>query len=230
MAANQRRECDQRLSEMTDFCRRVVNGIVDDAEFESVSEDPTAPDNAVAILGARLADSTFDDMLQLQSHLSDWNQDQVRDWTKLVKFLAQHYLLPQNVDVLALISAVESNGFGVFTAKNQLCGRGVFLLQFTHSAVYPLASFFNHACDSNCESIRDGTGMEIIAKVDIQSGDEVTISYIDTNLPVSARQQELSSNYYFRCACSRCQREQLVPTKLSFVNKSRPVYRKKPGR
>jgi hypothetical protein len=222
----------------------VVNGIVDDAEFESVSEDPTAPDNAVDILGARLAgvdiqtrstpgdvaDSTFDDMLQLQSHLSDWNQDQVRDWTKLVKFLAQHYLLPQNVDVLALISAVESNGFGVFTAKNQLCGRGVFLLQFTHSAVYPLASFFNHACDSNCESIRDGTGMEIIAKVDIQSGDEVTISYIDTNLPVSARQQELSSNYYFRCACSRCQREQLVPTKLSFVNKSRPVYRKKPGR
>lgn len=41
----------------------------------------------------------------------------------------------------------------------------------------------------------------------VQKGDPLTISYIDTSLPVAARRQRLRDDYYFDCECDRCLRE-----------------------
>ncbi len=38
---------------------------------------------------------------------------------------------------------------------------------------------------------------------DLQEGAELTISYIDINLPVSARRRELQRNFFFLCRCFR---------------------------
>ena len=38
---------------------------------------------------------------------------------------------------------------------------------------------------------------------DLQEGAELTISYIDINLPVSARRRELQHNFFFLCRCFR---------------------------
>ena len=53
----------------------------------------------------------------------------------------------------------------------------------------------------------------MIAKHKIHRGDEITISYIDTNLPVVTRQDLLLRAYYFRCQCDRCSRELSKGTK-----------------
>ena len=37
----------------------------------------------------------------------------------------------------------------------------------------------------------------------MQAGEHLTISYIDLNLPVSARREELRRGFYFECHCSR---------------------------
>ena len=41
----------------------------------------------------------------------------------------------------------------------------------------------------------------------IELGEELSISYIDTNAPVKTRRQNLSQNYFFDCVCSRCTSE-----------------------
>ena len=37
----------------------------------------------------------------------------------------------------------------------------------------------------------------------VQEGAELTISYIDINLPLSARRHELQRNFFFLCTCPR---------------------------
>ena len=43
---------------------------------------------------------------------------------------------------------------------------------------------------------------------DIQSGDEVTIAYIDTKQTLQARRKQLQTTYFFHCQCTRCVREE----------------------
>lgn len=61
--------------------------------------------------------------------------------------------------------------------------------------IYPFASMFNHSCDSNCEAIRDGRDLIIKTKRPINCNEELTISYIDTDRPVSARRDHLFRDY-----------------------------------
>ncbi|KAG0171336.1 SET and MYND domain-containing protein 3 [Apophysomyces sp. BC1034] len=49
--------------------------------------------------------------------------------------------------------------------------------------------------------------MQIKSIRDIQPGEALTISYIDASLPVAARRQQLLSEYYFECQCTRCLEE-----------------------
>ncbi|KAI8876288.1 hypothetical protein K501DRAFT_288966 [Backusella circina FSU 941] len=49
--------------------------------------------------------------------------------------------------------------------------------------------------------------MMIRALRDIQSGSALTISYIDSALPVASRRQRLLEDYYFNCFCDRCKIE-----------------------
>lgn len=47
-----------------------------------------------------------------------------------------------------------------------------------------------------------------VAARDIDTGEQLSISYIDASLNVEARQQKLEWGYGFRCSCAACDEEQ----------------------
>ncbi|XP_030544282.1 histone-lysine N-methyltransferase ATXR2 isoform X2 [Rhodamnia argentea] len=78
------------------------------------------------------------------------------------------------------------------------------------TAFFPLQSCMNHSCHPNAKAFkrekdRDGQAT-IVALKPIPKGEEVTISYIDEDLPVEGR-QVLLADYGFTCKCSKCQQE-----------------------
>ncbi|XP_021283824.1 histone-lysine N-methyltransferase ATXR2 [Herrania umbratica] len=79
------------------------------------------------------------------------------------------------------------------------------------TAFFPLQSCMNHSCCPNAKAFkreedRDGQAT-IIALRPICKGEEVTISYIDEDLPFEERQAVLA-DYGFRCRCTRCLEEE----------------------
>lgn len=165
------------------------------------SEDPV--DECLAdVVSPRTYTSNFQELAQLQSHLVDWTPRDHDDWRKTIqladKYLADAQLSLGQLSSASFISLVESNAFGVYTERGLMAGR----------AIYPRASLLNHSCESNAEAVRDGRTMRIIAKRDIANGEEITISYVDTNAPLSARVDQLQRAYFFRCQCQRCEREE----------------------
>ncbi|KAK9284278.1 hypothetical protein L1049_023448 [Liquidambar formosana] len=78
------------------------------------------------------------------------------------------------------------------------------------TAFFPLQSCMNHSCCPNAKAFkreedRDGQAT-IIALRPICKGEEVTISYIDEDLPFEER-QALLADYGFRCRCPKCSEE-----------------------
>lgn len=53
--------------------------------------------------------------------------------------------------------------------------------------LFPTASYFNHSCDSNVRVVQTGTLLTFTARRDISQGEELCISYIDTNIPMKVR-------------------------------------------
>ncbi|XP_058220269.1 histone-lysine N-methyltransferase ATXR2 isoform X1 [Rhododendron vialii] len=79
------------------------------------------------------------------------------------------------------------------------------------TAFFPLQSCMNHSCHPNArafkrEEDRDGQAT-IVALRSISKGEEVTISYIDEDLPCEERQAMLA-DYGFRCRCQKCLEEE----------------------
>ncbi|KAK6134892.1 hypothetical protein DH2020_031376 [Rehmannia glutinosa] len=78
------------------------------------------------------------------------------------------------------------------------------------TAFFPLQSCMNHSCIPNAKAFkreedRDGQAT-IVALRPILKDEEITISYIDEDLPYEER-QELLADYGFRCKCPRCTEE-----------------------
>lgn len=71
---------------------------------------------------------------------------------------------------------------------------------------YPTIAKINHSCEPNTEwQFVDGTPrIDLVALRDIQEGGELTISYIDQDLPIEERQAILRERYGFECRCSKC--------------------------
>lgn len=79
------------------------------------------------------------------------------------------------------------------------------------TAFFPLQSCMNHSCEPNAKAFKREEDLDgqatIIALQPIQKGEEITISYIDEDLPVEERQASLA-DYGFRCRCPRCLEEE----------------------
>ncbi|PIA58505.1 hypothetical protein AQUCO_00500445v1 [Aquilegia coerulea] len=78
------------------------------------------------------------------------------------------------------------------------------------SAFFPLQSCMNHSCHPNAKAFkreedRDGQAT-IIAVRSIGKEEEITISYIDEDLPFKER-QALLADYGFKCSCCKCLEE-----------------------
>lgn len=90
-----------------------------------------------------------------------------------------------------------------------------------HSALYHTGSFFNHSCqpnvrwtvvstDHDSNSSRSQADicypiMSFVLTRDVQQGEELFISYTDTEQPGEVRRKHLQWGYGFECDCKRCQ-------------------------
>lgn len=76
------------------------------------------------------------------------------------------------------------------------------------TAFYALQSCINHSCQPNAHAMRSEQDLNcsavIVAKEPIAAGQEITISYIDEELPYAERQVALQ-DYGFVCKCVLCQ-------------------------
>ena len=121
---------------------------------------------------------------------------------------------PTDDELHALVSRVDSNCFGIYRsgageaggggrARVDALGRDVDLLG---RGVYLAAALFNHSCAPNCCVSAGALRLEVQLLDDESAapGDELTISYIDTQLPRAARQRLLATHYHFDCGCERC--------------------------
>ncbi|XP_043688189.1 histone-lysine N-methyltransferase ATXR2 isoform X1 [Telopea speciosissima] len=79
------------------------------------------------------------------------------------------------------------------------------------TAFFPIQSCMNHSCCPNAKAFKreedkDGQAT-IISLRPISRGEEITISYIDEDLPFEER-QVLLADYGFRCRCPKCIEDQ----------------------
>jgi hypothetical protein len=92
-------------------------------------------------------------------------------------------------------------------------------------ALYPLATFFNHSCRPNLykassPGIRGAA--RFMALREISVGDELTIGYCGLRDTLAERQEFLLQNYFFVCACFRCEAEKKAESSaLPFVFRDR---------
>lgn len=77
------------------------------------------------------------------------------------------------------------------------------------TAVYLLASLFNHSCGPNVDVTypMNNSTAHFVAARDIAAGEQLCISYIDASMSVKARQQQLEWGYGFCCSCETCKEE-----------------------
>uniref|UniRef100_A0A8C0EWP2 [histone H3]-lysine(4) N-trimethyltransferase n=1 Tax=Bubo bubo TaxID=30461 RepID=A0A8C0EWP2_BUBBB len=81
--------------------------------------------------------------------------------------------------------------------------------------LYPSMSLLNHSCDPNCVIVFEGYQLLLRSVREIQIGEELTISYIESLMPTSERQKQLMRQYCFECDCLLCQNQEKDAEKLA---------------
>eukprot|EP00884_Botryococcus_braunii_P001973 jgi/Botrbrau1/11777/Bobra.0195s0101.1 len=121
-------------------------------------------------------------------------------WNSL---LARIHINSFRVDAVFPVNADKSSSLQAAAAAAVLGDAGD---AKSGTAVYLLASFFNHSCTPNLACTFPGNnGVAVFtAARDIQQGEELTITYINNELPVGLRQEQLWWAYGFRCSCPLC--------------------------
>eukprot|EP00026_Physarum_polycephalum_P006391 Phypoly_transcript_06433.p1 GENE.Phypoly_transcript_06433~~Phypoly_transcript_06433.p1 ORF type:complete len:455 (+),score=67.98 Phypoly_transcript_06433:59-1366(+) len=80
--------------------------------------------------------------------------------------------------------------------------------KFDGLGVFPTSAMSNHSCDPNC-IVKYGSDNSLlfVSKRKILKGEELTHSYIDDDLNLSARRKNLRE-YGFWCDCPKCEKEE----------------------
>lgn len=151
-----------------------------------------------------LPDSEWQAFLDLQSHFEDFrssrmeNEDGLTTWhtIELMSQAASSYSgskepiwLTQTLTARILINT------HTLTTSN-LDPLGLYLL--------PHSALLNHSCAPNAAIMFSGSALTLRSLAAIPARSELSISYIDSTNPTSARQSELRSRYFFNCTCSAC--------------------------
>ena len=103
------------------------------------------------------------------------------------------------------------------------------------AAVFPLASGLNHSCSPNCEiAYVDDNAVIVVTTRAVTLGEEMTISYVDTQGTDDERREELSEVYGFECGCERCGVRDTKPagkaTPAKAAKKATPVKKATPSK
>ncbi|XP_023328860.1 SET and MYND domain-containing protein 4, partial [Eurytemora carolleeae] len=117
---------------------------------------------------------------------------------------------------------IKFNQHGVYQAENVEAGKNPSLFD-VGTSVYPTLLLFNHSCCPNTFRINDGKKILVIAKHEINPGDEVTDCYgiHHLSMPRDERQLKLSRSFKFTCTCKACSEDwPLFPTLDSNLTQS----------
>ena len=143
-------------------------------------------------------------LLDLQSHVDDFQSSQVKNrdgfttWhtIELVGQAASSYSGSREPMSLihTLVARILVNAHTLTTPT--LDPIGLYLSH--HSAL------LNHSCTPNTAIIFSGSKLTLRSLAAITANSELSISYIDTTNPTSARRSELRNRYFFKCRCSAC--------------------------
>lgn len=124
---------------------------------------------------------------------------------------------------VSAMSRFHLNSFRIDTVPTQSItdfSRMSVLLQNLKSsggtAVYQLASMFNHSCDPNLDITfpHNNAVLVLRARRDIRAGEELTLSYIDAGQDFKSRQEKLQFSYGIECNCTKCQEERMEDYKM----------------
>lgn len=112
------------------------------------------------------------------------------------------------------LGKMNLSAFFSYLCKHQKYSMMLYTLDLEgHGGLYVLHSHLNHSCDPNI-SVRhldQRTALSritIVAKKDIEPGEELLITYVNPMLGVKARRDELEAWGFGRCACARCVKEE----------------------
>ncbi|KAG2234309.1 hypothetical protein BDF21DRAFT_406579 [Thamnidium elegans] len=97
-------------------------------------------------------------------------------------------------ELIHYLNIFKSNNFAIDDKDMFAIGEGT----------YPIAALFNHSCRPNAVVMFEGAYASIHAIEDIEPGQEVTISYVDSAHSRTYRQKALRDKYFFDCQCVRC--------------------------
>ncbi|OQR99236.1 hypothetical protein ACHHYP_07157 [Achlya hypogyna] len=145
--------------------------------------------------------TTFDDVLQMvhaTQLLGDaWNTSVLKGATMLLDALTPAVATLSAKDVVELAGRVNENSYSVDSWTGQP--------QVTAVCMFPLAGLVNHSCDPNCTWSNAGDSIVAVkATRFIPCGEEIALTYIDTNQSRDVRQRELRATKHFDCRCERC--------------------------
>ncbi|KIJ16376.1 hypothetical protein PAXINDRAFT_113456 [Paxillus involutus ATCC 200175] len=111
------------------------------------------------------------------------------------------YLQPYVDTVREVLARDTGNSFGIWDGdrRDEMMGWGIWVS----------ASYFNHSCTPSVQKVRQGRVLHLETTREIQAGEELCISYINTDLPVDERRRELEESWFFICRCYRCEKDSL---------------------
>ncbi|KAF8526583.1 hypothetical protein BU17DRAFT_40361 [Hysterangium stoloniferum] len=194
------------------------------------ASDGSPPGEAIRTLGRILwgrkvwgeSSAWWKGIQALQSHRGTLPLAAVQSHTQLAHALVRYlgvtsptelspYGLNSAGDIVDLISRFTTNTFALTCPTLSPLG----------TCVSPIAALFNHSCDPNAvivfprptakrtasSSIPNAAlepRLHVIALKDIERGQEVLTSYIDTTVPTAQRQRTLKESYNFSCICTLC--------------------------
>ncbi|KAF8452465.1 hypothetical protein L210DRAFT_3661558 [Boletus edulis BED1] len=109
------------------------------------------------------------------------------------------YLRKYTSTVREVLARDTGNAFGIWDGdrRDEMMGWGIWVS----------ASYFNHSCMPNVQKRRVGRELHFEASRRIHAGEELCVSYIDTDLPADQRRRELEESWFFTCRCLRCEKE-----------------------
>jgi len=138
------------------------------------------------------------EILERCSYLMDHNNERKKDFslwnlhqTTINRFIKSCNINADDNEIDRVVGLLWTNSFA--------CAQG------GGQAIFPTFSFASHSCKPNCaQTVFPNKTLALQAKVEIEVGEELKISYISTIQGFLKREEKLEKKWFFKCLCERC--------------------------
>lgn len=115
-----------------------------------------------------------------------------------------------NIELLDILLRNRCNAFYIQGRLREHPATKDMVGQSRGCGIYVRNSFFNHSCRPNVNYwvVENSLRVECTAGEAVAQGEELCISYIDTQQDLASRRAKLQESYLFTCDCARCTEEE----------------------